>query len=569
MLSNYSSFIKEEFTKEDKDFIKEISDYFTISVEYELVADFDLEDEPFLESDEEVERALNFVKDQTLLDMSRGKIGYRFDDNYKLPKSKLEENEKRMIEENDISKLGKKSLKELHQKYVTWTWVNSFIDFLISKIDPYDEEKTDRKLNKAWETDIDDYIATLVLKNSDMFVFGQNMGFLIDKLKEHMPNFYEKYNKDFKYEIESDYDKPRILEFSSKTYLRGLNECFTQIDDFYEDFNKQDFWKMDKDRTALHVNIGITDKKLSWNPLKGLIIMSDMNRDKKSPFVFTDMMWRANNRFTQSLLDGIRRNLTGEIKKDYKTRDQNILWNIGFRHKERLATHKDYLLKNIDKMDAHDVRGCENFLNPFLIKANKDFYIKEFGIKLVELDYDPGYVEFRYVGGVINKDLFKDKILYFCYIIYLMTNDEYKQKQYQKRLYKYLEDIKEIIQDEIPKYNEGVEWYSKGKFVPDENHIEKKHQFELEVGEIISFEDNSLEWWDGQKWRSPGKDTYTVEEKKLSTEIIDRKNVPPENGVYYYKFRGTWPWFRISDEEGIRRRRKIIFPINDHIHVGK
>jgi len=289
---NYVNFINEEFNKKNKDFIKEMSDHFTISIEYELVADMDLDEEPYPETNKEVNRALGFVRDQVLLDMSRGKIGYRFDDTYKLPKKKLEENEEKMFAENDTSKMRKKPLMKLHQKYVTWTWVDYFIDNLISLIDIDDEDVTDKRINKAWETDVDDYIATLVLKNTQMQLYTQNMGFLIDKLKKYMPNFYKKYNSTFKYELEGDPDKKRILEFSNKTYLGSLNECFEQVDDFYEEFERQDFWKMDMKRTALHVNVGVNEANAEWNPLKGLMLMSDINRDKKTPFVFTDIMWR-------------------------------------------------------------------------------------------------------------------------------------------------------------------------------------------------------------------------------------------------------------------------------------
>ena len=439
---NFNEFLN-EFNRQDKAFIESLSEYFTLSIEYELVADFPLEEEPPLDSNTEISTALGYVKDQVLLDMSRGKIGYRFMDEYKLTKAKLMANEERLLKEK-----GPKATRAMHQKYVTWTWVNYFIDFILSKVDPDDDEITDKRINKPWKTDVDDYIVTLILKNLDMFVFGQNMEFLIKNLEEHMPKFYKKWNDTFKYELESDMDKQRILEFSSKTYLKGLNECFEQINDFYDEFEKQDFWKMDMARTALHVNIGVKDTNLKWNPIKGLLLMGDMNRDKKTPFVFTDIMWRLTNRFTQSLLDGIRRNLTGEIEQDYATDDEVLQYNLGFRHKDRLDTHKEYIKQNIDKLDLHNIKQVENFINPFLIQANSDFYIKEFGIKLVELKNDPGYVEFRYVGGKVDRKLFIDKILFFCYVVYLMTNDDYKKEQYHKRLYKYVEDLKQIINND-------------------------------------------------------------------------------------------------------------------------
>jgi len=131
-----------------------MSEHFTLSIEYELVADFDIDDEPYIETKKDQDRAFKFVKDQILLDMSRGKIGRRFDDEYKLSKKKLEENEERMFRENDTKKMGKGELKKLHQKYVTWTWVNFFIDWLLTKVDPDDDDVTDRKINRPWETDV-------------------------------------------------------------------------------------------------------------------------------------------------------------------------------------------------------------------------------------------------------------------------------------------------------------------------------------------------------------------------------------------------------------------------------
>lgn len=450
-MKSYENFLY-EFNRKDKNFIKDMSDHFTISIEYELVADFDIEDEPFLETEKEINRALKFVKNQVLLDMSRGKIGYRFDEQWKLTKKKLQDNEKRLLKEYpNITKLGKRASNKLHQEYVTWTWVNQFVDYLIDRVDIDDEYLTDNRINKPWSTDVDDYIATLVLKNINMFIYSQNMGFLIDNFKKYMPKFYMKYHSTFKYELEADMDKQRILEFSSKTYLKSLDECFEQIEEFYDEFDKQDFWKMDNDRTALHVNIGINDNKIKWNPLKGLILMGDMNRDKKTPFVFTDIMWRSNNKFTQSLLDGIKRNLTGEIEQDYidAADDEDKMWNLGFRHKDRLDTHKNYIRQNLDKLDAHNIKQVEDFLNLFLIRANKDFYIKEFGIKLIELENQYGYVEFRYVGGVVSKDVFMNKILYFCYVVYLMTDDEYRKIDYHKKLFKFVENMKEMVSEKI------------------------------------------------------------------------------------------------------------------------
>ena len=83
----------------------------------------------------------------------------------------------------------------------------------------------------------------------------------------------------------------------------------------------------------------------------------------------------------------------------------------------------------------------EDYLNPFIIQANQDFYIKEFGMKLTETDKN--YVEFRYVGGGnVSEQLMLEKMQYFCYITYLMTNPEFKRKEYLKKLYVFVDKLK-------------------------------------------------------------------------------------------------------------------------------
>ncbi len=487
MYINFKNFLN-EFTRQDKNFIYSLSDYFTLSIEYELVADFPIEEEPTLDTEGELNRAKKFAKEQTLLDMSRGKFGYKFEEQYKLTKAKLIDNEKRMKSENDITKIGKNKLSQLHSQYLTWTYVNYIFDSVLDLIDIDDDEDdyitSINDYQEMFTDDITNYIINTLDKNILKFVFEQNMQHLKNMMKKYLPNFTKKWANTFKYELESDSDKQRILEFSSKTYLKGLDECFEQLNDFYNEFENQNFWKMNN-RTALHVNIGVRDKNIRWNPIKGLLLMNDINREKKPPFVFSNIMWRLNSRFTQSLIDGIKRNLTGELEKDYirspkfnemeeksKKKDIDILLfiqdqyqrkkitkqeyddlvselsikhNLGFRHKERLEKHKEYIKQNINKLDLHNIKETEDFLNYFLIKANSDFYIKEFGVKLVELESAPGYVEFRYVGGNVGREIFLDKILYFCYIIYLMTNYDYKKEKYFNRLYKFIDEIKEII----------------------------------------------------------------------------------------------------------------------------
>ena len=80
---------------------------------------------------------------------------------------------------------------------------------------------------------------------------------------------------------------------------------------------------------------------------------------------------------------------------------------------------------------------CESIINNHLITIlHKDGY-KNFGVNLLPIKSNK-YVEFRYPGGKIKKNDLIEKLLYFTYIVHLMTNKEYDKKEYHKKLFKFL-----------------------------------------------------------------------------------------------------------------------------------
>jgi hypothetical protein len=505
-LKKYNDFVNllNEFNNADKNLIKSLDSYFTIAIEYEICSKEDPEEEPLPEEDEAIENAIL----QTKLDLKRGKLvgSYGFSD-VKYTDDTFINNESKMLSEHPkFDKYSKKKKRELHKEYKTITWFNDFIEILISYIDFDDQIETAENLEgDNFDDDLEKAIAKRFSYNIQLFGFMQNVEYLKQMAEENLPNFWKKWSSTFKFELEGDADKPRILEFSPKTYLTGISQGIEQLNDFYNDFTKQDYWVFNN-RTALHINIGVT-KSVDWNPIKGLLLMGDYDRETKvnTPYVFKEIEWRYGNRFTGSLIDSIKKNLKGEMtykysdvktkelkygdlerdkvkekidllntrlkglkhmtrgksKKEIKAEITNIeaeiaslmpvLWNYDIRNKEAISNQIDTLKSKKDLLDLNDVDSFEEHFNKFLIKANTDFYIKEFGVKLSELDKN--YVEFRYVGtkssddslgGVTAKTMI-DKMYYFCYIVYLMTDKEYKRKDYLKKLYKLTSEIKEYI----------------------------------------------------------------------------------------------------------------------------
>jgi hypothetical protein len=515
MIKKYSAFLESfktlinEFNQQDKEVIRRLDDYFTIAIEYEICSKEDPEEEPAPDEEPAIENAIA----QTMLDLKRGKTlgAYGFAE-VKWDETKFRENEKSMLDNTpNFDSLTNKKKKTLHKEYKTWTWFQSFLDELTSLIDFDDQIETAENLDEDnFDDDLEKIIANRFSYNIQLFGFMQNIEYLKEKAEEHLPNFWKNWSHTFKYELEGDVDKQRILELSPKTYVKGISQGIKQLEDFYNDFENQDYWYFNN-RTALHINVGVTSK-VRWNPIKGLLLMGDYGREEKeqmgkTPYVFKGIEWRYGNRFTGSLIDAIKKNLKGEMmyqysdieSKEVKTGDierdkvqaqidamydeikslkaemstkskidkkavkqqiaeiedkiaktKPVIWNLDIRNREEIAKHPESLKQHKDLLDLKDVKAFEDYFNEFLIKANKDFYIKEFGIKLTEIDKN--YVEFRYVGttiadnlGGVDKQMMIDKMYYFCYIVYLMTNDDYKKREYYKKLFKLTDEIKTYI----------------------------------------------------------------------------------------------------------------------------
>jgi len=230
-----------------------------------------------------------------------------------------------------------------------------------------------------------------------------NIDFLADKVKEHMPNFYNKWWKLLKFEL--DATLKRGIEFSPLTYMDGINESIELINDFYEDFDKQDYWYM-SDRTGIHINIGLKEQK-NWNILKGFLMISD---EGEKSFTFKDMEWRKKSLYSQTFLPRLKKDIEGE--------------------RERVMNHSQF----------QDLKKLEDFFGKYILDSLEKHGYKNYGFNLTRIK-NYNYVEFRYPGGKISKDVLINKVYYFAYIVYLMTEDKYKRREYLKKVYKFIDNL--------------------------------------------------------------------------------------------------------------------------------
>lgn len=303
-----------------------------------------------------------------------------------------------------IERIKKSITKELLRidKFEMTDEIQEFIDNILDEVryeyDDYDL-LFDKLLNdrKYKEKNYNKLIVNLIRPQVLTYFFSENFEYLEEKFKENLPNFYKKYSEEFKFELDNTLE--RGIEISNKKYFNNINDLIEMVNSFYEDFDNQNYWKF-TENTGIHINIG-PKNKTEFNYIKGLLFLNDIG---ETPFVFKNMEWRQKSKFCGSLLN-------------------------------ELSNKNEILKKALNNMQ--NIKETESILNSELESILRDIGYKNFGVNLVPVKRF-NYIEFRYPGGKIDKNTLIDKILYFTYIIYLMTNKDFDVKEYQKKLFKFI-----------------------------------------------------------------------------------------------------------------------------------
>lgn len=266
----------------------------------------------------------------------------------------------------------------------------------------FDEIFSTDDIKVARDQEIIMYVKSMVMS----FIFQEDLQYLKKQAKRYLPNFTRKWSRKLEYVGDATLD--RGIEIKPKKYVKSISEAIELLNDFYDDLNSQTYWKF-TEKTGLHINIG-TKEQVQYNPIKGLLLLNDFSPRENTPLVFKDMTWRMNNKFCGSLIPSIN----------------------SLPEKEKLD------LKN--SIDLKNVSSTENILNDFLTSKIKEWGFKNYGFNISKIQ--DKYVEFRYAGGEISKEVMIEKVKYFCFLVYCMTNKEYKRKEYLGKLYKFIENLK-------------------------------------------------------------------------------------------------------------------------------
>lgn len=307
-----------------------------------------------------------------------------------------------------FEKIKNSVIKELDRKdeFEMTDEIMDFLDNVIEEcsleIDDYDYV-IDNILDSTQyeEKNYKSLIVEIIKQQVLTYFFSDNFEYLEERFKEKFQNFYSKYRNDIKFELDNTLD--RGIEISNKTYFDDISDLVNFINLFYDDFNNQQYWKF-TNNTGIHLNIGIKSTESNdYNIIKGLLFLND---EGDNPFVFQNMEWRKNSKFCSSLLSKLKQ-------------------------KKEIMEICNNLLKN-DR-----VSECEKKINEELFSILRSEGYKNFGVNLTSLrKYN--YIEFRYVGGEVNRNILIDKLSYFCYVVYSMVMKDYDKKDYRKKLYKFL-----------------------------------------------------------------------------------------------------------------------------------
>lgn len=305
---------------------------------------------------------------------------------------------------NIINLIKNKSINEIEKEQINVNHeLEQFIDIILSEIKmSYDDEDfiedilDDTKYKNEYKRIVQ------IIKNQSLIYFNEyNFSEFKSKLKKSFPIFDKKWDKKLKFEF--DVSLYKGIEISNQTYFTNLDTLFEFISDFYKDYNNQNYWTFNE-KTGIHINLGIKgNKKLNF--IKGLVFLSDSG---DNPFMFQKMEWRKSSEFTKSVLE--------EIKKDKIT-----------------------IANCLSRLKENKIGEVEEILNKKVLSTTIKGGYKNYGINLLSLE-KYGYIEFRYAGGEIKEDVLVDKILYFCYLIYNMSEQNIDRKEYRKKLFMFLKN---------------------------------------------------------------------------------------------------------------------------------
>ena len=348
---------------------------------------------------------------------------------------------------------------------ITTRFINSALDNINGSIDSHVEMHMD-----VWddENPIDDYYERFGYGSGD---YDRDEDELADvysqQVSKYLPNFYNRFGNELKFEADGSLDTEQGLEFSCETYLDGLKEAMEFLDLFFEDYDNQDFFFFSK-KTGMHMNIGHKsvggNPKNDFNLIKGFLFLSEdvadsaKQGDKKKVARARKGLpdTRAVSRWAGSIAPTINNEVPQQAKariiSDYIKKTFNVSQKVSnFYSKEKgidsaliarefMASFETGEDSMIEKLFSDSLEGKAADMGPKNIGFNINYARGKGGNSYVK------YIEFRYPGHEMTLETSKDLTLYYAYIVRHMVDKSYMKEEYIKKLVGLLNRTVQVVQ---------------------------------------------------------------------------------------------------------------------------
>ena len=194
------------------------------------------------------------------------------------------------------------------------------------------------------------------------------------------------------------------VEMLPENYFNGINEAFSFLDAFFKIYDKQKQFFF-SNKTGFHINIGYKPAT-DWNIVKGYLLLNDDH----SYAGFAD---RKKSKYAES------------FKPEFKSKSSRVL------KRQFPDIDSKFYNNNIDKF--------EPILNKLIIDIVKDKGEKYVGFNVNKLPQN--YLEFRYPGGKLTKEIIKNQTIHYSNIVLAITDPEYRKNDYIRKMLKFLSEI--------------------------------------------------------------------------------------------------------------------------------
>ena len=369
-------------------------------------------------------------------------------------------------------------------------------------------------------------------------------------LQHFLPNFMNKWEDRLKIEVEYSFLRGQGVEFSMKKYLNGIDEAFEFLDDLYTELDAQDFFFMKEDLTGLHINIGTTAKR-PYNLMKGFLYLDEEQKGGGSMARRGLSDARVFSRWAGTVKDVAYLKILETIETLIE--EEPEFWYQGIIHD----------LKRSLKNPEAGLSSIEKILSNCIFNAAQNKGAKDLGFNVLytrgrDGDSNISYVEFRYPGGVVDSKTMKDLTLYYCYLVLLMSDPDFKKNDYLSKLVGFLNKVSthqmEVVGKRAKLFRAGMGFYVGGSFNLDTlmmntRDLEKRKVASYDIPvpikirhvyslvDIISVKDE----YGDEESRSirraiATKPSHMMEETDYVPVMVKIKDVKPEEDEYLVSF---------------------------------